>query len=103
MLPEVPLNLAIPENKASLMMSYGRPDAGLRSSLRARAVGPFRGVGIATVPGYAVIDLSSTARVPHTRASVSAEIQNLLDHAHREFSGGALLRRIIMLRTRLEF
>ncbi|HEY5417895.1 MAG TPA: TonB-dependent receptor [Gemmatimonadaceae bacterium] len=102
-LPEVPLNLAIPENKASLMMSYGRPDAGLRSSLRARAVGPFRGVGIATVPGYAVIDLSSTARVPHTRASVSAEIQNLLDHAHREFSGGALLGRIVMLRTRLEF
>ena len=102
-LPEVPVHLTIPENKASLMMSYGRPDAGLHSSLRARAVGPFHAAGIATVPGYAVIDLSSTARVPHTRASVSAEIQNLLDHAHREFSGGALLRRIIMLRTRLEF
>jgi hypothetical protein len=106
-LPDVPVNLTIPENKASLMMSYGRPDAGLRSSLRARAVGPFRAAGAAAagqhVPGYAAIDLSLTGRVPRTRASVSAEVQNLLDHAHREFSGGAVLRRIVTLRTRVEF
>ena len=113
-LPGVAVNLTVPENKGSLMMSYGRADAALRSSVRARAVGAFRGAptgplgpnGVATrqrLPGYAVIDMSVTGRVPHTRASVSAEIQNLLDHAHREFFGGAMLRRITMLRTRLEF
>jgi outer membrane receptor for ferrienterochelin and colicins len=102
-LPDVPVNLTIPENKASLMVSYGRPAAPLQSSLRARAVGPFRGATGQTVAGYGVIDVSLTARLPGTRASVAAEAQNLLDHRHPEFPGGAVLGRIVLLRTRLEF
>jgi hypothetical protein len=36
---------------------------------------------------------------PGTRASVAAEAQNLLDHRHPEFPGGAVLGRIVLLRT----
>ena len=104
-LPDVPVNLTIPENKASLMMSYGRPAAALHSSLRVRAVGPFHSSGVPRlrIPGYTAIDVSMTGRVPRLRASISGEVQNLLDHAHREFFGGAVIGRIVVVRTRVEF
>ena len=104
-MPDVPVNLAIPENKASVTMSYGGPAAVLRSSLSARAVGPFRAAGALAqrVSGYAVMDASLTARLERNRVSVSVEAQNLLDRRHREFPGGAVLGRILVLRTRLEF
>jgi len=106
-LPDVPVNLTIPENKASLMVSYGRSDAAVRTWIRARAVGPFRSApaqGGRMVAGYGVMDASLTYRVPLSRGlSLSAEVQNVFDNAHREFAGGAILRRITLLRTRLQF
>jgi hypothetical protein len=106
-LPDVPVILTIPNNKASLMLTYGRPDAAVRTSLRARAVGPFRPAGVQSgqmVAGYGVMDASLTYRVPLSRGlSLSTEVQNVFDNAHREFAGGAVLRRIVLLRTRLEF
>jgi len=99
--PAVPIALAVPNDKASLSLTYGRPAAAVQSSVRARAVGPFQ-----TIAGYGVVDLSSTFRVPSTRAlSVTAEVQNLFDHEHREYPGGAypLLGRLAIVRTRLEF
>jgi outer membrane receptor protein involved in Fe transport len=97
--PELSVSPAVPNHKASFALTYGRPATWVRSSLRIRAVGPF-----GAVAGYAVTDLSSTFRVPRTRAlSLTAEVQNLFDHGHRETGGGAFLGRLAILRTRLEF
>ena len=106
-LPEVPVILTIPDNKGSVMMAYGRPEAAVRTSARVRAVGPFRPAGAQSrqmIPGYAVMDLTVTYRVPLARGlSLSTEVQNVFDNAHREFAGGAVLGRMALVRSRLEF
>jgi iron complex outermembrane receptor protein len=106
-LPEVPVALTIPTQKASVTMMYGQASSTLRSSLRARTVGSFRGAGVArnqTTDGYTLLDVSLSARVPWTQAvRLTGEVQNLFDHAHREFAGGATLGRLAILRTRVEF
>ena len=107
-LPDIPVSLAIPKQKAALEATHRNGAATLVSSVRVRGVGAFTTRGRLFrepgAPGYGVMDVSTTYRVPPARRlSIGAEVRNVFDHVHRETPGGAAIGRLGVIRTRLEF
>lgn len=105
--PDIPVNLNIPRQKASVEATYRDAAATLLGSVRFRAVGPFRRRGLfrdPAVPGYGVVDVAATYRIPPARRfSIAAEVRNVFDNPHREHSGSPEIRRLGVVRTRVEF
>jgi outer membrane receptor protein involved in Fe transport len=110
-LPDAPVVPNIPRNKGSVRVAYRERAGRLTAAVQARAVSAFR-LGrsvVATyresrVVGYAVMDLEAAYSIgPNRDVTVSADVQNVLDHAHREFAGAPALGRLALLGVRMGF
>lgn len=103
-LPGAPAVLNIPRNKGSLRVAYRDPAAGLTAAVQARAVSSFPLSEARRFAGYGVIDLHAAYGIGPGRAvTVSADVQNVFDNAHREFTGAPAIGRLAALRVRTVF
>ncbi|MGH7569974.1 MAG: TonB-dependent receptor domain-containing protein [Gemmatimonadales bacterium] len=110
-LPGAPVVLSVPRRKGFIRLAYRHADAGVSAWIQARAVASFPlGPGIVAtyresgVAAYEVVDLNATYSLGPTRnVTVSADVQNVFDNAHREFAGAPALGRLAVLRVRAGF
>jgi iron complex outermembrane receptor protein len=99
--------LSAPRNKGALAVSYRRPTSWWGVWAQGLAVETFpvkSGVFRGTIPGYAVLNLGATARLPLRRdISVALTANNLLGNVHQEYIGAPAIGRLIVLRLQAEF
>jgi outer membrane receptor for ferrienterochelin and colicins len=109
--PDTPVVPNIPRNKGSVRVTYNEHAGGLTAAVQARALSAFRlsrGL-VATyhdsrIAGYAVMDLEAAYSIgPDRKVTVSADVQNVLNHGHREIAGAPALGRLSLLAVRMEF
>jgi len=102
---DLDLALNAPKNKAGLQLRFQDRPRGVGASARVRYVDAFpveSGVFVGNVKAYTLLDLSGSWEViPHT--TVSAVVQNALDHDHREFVGVPQIGRFGVLRVTRTF
>lgn len=100
--------LNAPRTKGSLAVKYRNDVTGLASELRGRHVSSFpvqSGVfSDARVETYNLVDALFSWRPAVLGGALwSLSVQNLLDHKHKEFAGGAALGRLVMTRLQYTF
>jgi len=99
--------LSAPKNKGALAVSY-RPVGGWwgvwAQGLAVETYPVKSGVFHGTIPGYAVLNLGATMRLPMRRElSLALTATNVFDHLHQEYVGAPAIGRLIMMRLQAEF
>jgi len=102
-----PLSLNVPKHKASLALQYTEPASGIQGTVRYRFNNGFRlksGVYEGRIDAHSLVDLAVRAPLPlPLRPDFVLSVQNILDHRHVQYIGGAEIGRLITGRLQLHF